>query len=280
MKVAVYRFPGSKRSELIASAMASGIKACGDDAILQEGINYKRPDADVAVFYGLLKKVMHEYMAEGKKAVYIDLGYWGRHEGGRRAGYHKIAVNSRHPTAYFQKFKHSSDRFDKFNVKIHPRRSAPNGYIMLAGMSAKAAHAEGYGPEQWERDVAHQMLQHTRREIVYRPKPNWHDARGVPGTRMLRGNDGDVETYLDNCHAVVTHHSNVSIDAVLYGVPTFCWDGVATLKGSSDLRNIETPFFDDDRAQWAYDLAYTQWNVAEMQKGAAWHHLKSEGIVP
>ena len=37
-----------------------------------------------------------------------------------------------------------------------------------------------------------------------------------------------------------------------------------------------------DRTQWAYDLAYAQWNLEEMKLGMPWKHLRNsfsaEGI--
>ena len=282
MKVAVYIFPGSKRSELIANAMLAGVRAAGDEPELRHGLTYKGPDADAAVFYGLMRDVLNGYRDAGKKAVYVDLGYWGRHEGGRRAGFHKVSVNARHPTAYFQAVEHPGDRFDRFGVQVHPRRgTGPKKYVMIAGMSAKAAHAEGLRPEEWERKVAVEIRRHTDREIVYRPKPNWREAQPIPGTRFLRGNDGDVEGFLDNCHAVVTHHSNVAVDALLYGVPAYVVDGVAVPAQPDPLRAIDAPYMPPVPwvRQFANDLAYTQWKVSEIEEGACWRHLREEGLV-
>jgi hypothetical protein len=193
-----------------------------------------------------------------------------------------MAVNSRHPTDYFQRVKHGVERFACFSVKIKPwaEGSGKKRYIIVGGMSAKAARAEGFGPEEWERRIVDQLRSVTDREIVYRPKPNWRDARPITGSRFARGEDGDIGKYLDGCHAVVTHHSNVAVDALLAGVPSFCWDGAATPLSSQDLSRIEDPVKPDGREQWAYDLAYTQWNVAEMREGAAWRYLREEGLVP
>lgn len=283
MKVAVYQYPGSKRSELIANAIMLGIRAAGDEPELRHGMTYKGPDTEVAVFYGLMREVLDGYRNAGKKAVYVDLGYWGRHEGGRRAGFHKVSVNSRHPTAYFQQVVHPGARFDHFGVPVLPRKSThAKKYVMIAGMSAKAANAEGLRPEQWERSIAEEIRKHTDREIVYRPKPNWREAQPIPGTRFLRGEDGDVHKYLEDCHAVVTHHSNVAVDALLYGVPAYVVDGVVTkARATRAMRMIDTaemPPIDWVR-QFAYDLAYTQWNVAEMESGKCWRHLRDEGLV-
>lgn len=283
LRVTLYYSSDSNRSVQIAQAMYSGMRrnSAGERLCLhlRKALSFTKPDSDVAIFYGLHKHILSAYTKRGLPAIYIDLGYWGRHEGGRREGFHKFALNTRHPTAYFQNRKHDSCRFRHFGVPIRDwQNTRKKGYILLAGMSAKAAKAEGFAPEEWERDAVKQIREHTDREIVYRPKPNWRAARQLQGTRMERGVDGDVGRWLEKCHAVVTHHSNVSVDAILAGVPVFCWDGVATAPGkaSSDLSQIETPPEAVDREQWAADIAWTQWSVPEMRSGAAWRYLKDE----
>lgn len=284
MKVYVYKYPNSRRSDAIAEAMATGIRLYGDEVRVKHGSTYERPDGDAAVFYGLMSPIMEGYKAAGKPFVYVDLGYWGRHDGGRRHGYHKIAVNSRHPTSYFQKIKKPIDRFDHFHLDVNPWQDPPevDGYIMLAGMSEKAAKAEGFRAEEWERLAVGKIRRHTKRRIVYRPKPNWNEFKAIPGTETVRGSDvpGDVCRFLSDCWAVVTHHSNVAVDALLYGVPVFVEDGVALPLSLSDLTFIERPRrWVTGREQWAADLAYTQWNVAEMIEGRPWQMLREDKII-
>lgn len=282
MKVSIYSYPNSRRSHAIAQAMATGVSLEGDKPSMINGVDYREPVGDVAVFYGLIKHVMKGYEEAGRKYVYVDLGYWGRHEGGRRHGYHKVSVNSRHPTAYFQKIPKKPDRFNRFRIKVHPwRERSKNGFIMLAGMSKKAAEAEGFAAEEWETKAVEAIRKVSNRRIVYRPKPNWPDFRHLEGTSVERGSDapGDVCNFLKDCHAVVTHHSNVAVDALLFGVPTFVCGGAASPLSSRHLSGIEEPVRLDGREQWAADLAYTQWSVAEMIEGKAWQYLKDEGLV-
>ncbi len=279
LRVSVYSFPGSNRSTGIARAMAQGIHASGDAVQCFRMTDYAEPNADVAVFYGLMRPILDGYRKAGKAAIYIDLGYWGRHEGGRRDGYHKFALNSRHPTAYFQNKVHCPKRFQHFHQPVYAWRSLESdGNILLAGMSAKAARAEGFAPEEWERSIVKEIRKHTDRPILYRPKPNWPDATHIQGTKMVKGEDGDAHRFIRSLHAVVTHHSNMAVEAILAGVPVFCWDGVATApgKGCSDISKIESPPDAINREQWAADIAWTQWNLAEMTSGRAWKYLKDE----
>lgn len=263
---------------MVAQAMALGIQRTGETAQIHES-TVPGVIAEIAVFYGFdpnLRERFAEYRAAGRTVVFVDLGYWGRKEGGARAGYHKVTVNGRHPTGYFQDRPHDASRFAHFGLKVQPWRKGKGASIIVAGMSAKSAAVEGYGPEQWERQAIATLRQHSKRPIIYRPKPSWRDAQPIAG--VLYG-IGGLESLLADCHAVVTHHSNVGVDALLAGVPVFSVEGVASCMGSSDLAEIEAPRRDGDREQFMADLAWCQWTPAEMRQGLLWRHLKREGLV-
>ena len=265
---------------MIAAAMHAGIVKAGDVAVIREAHNYRSPEAEVAVFYGFdrnLRKAYADYRAAELPVVYIDLGYWGRHHGGTLEGYHKVSVNDRHPTAYFQKTRHTEARFAALGVPIRPWRQGTS--ILLAGMSAKSAESEGFAPQQWEQLTLGMLRQFTDRPIIYRPKPSWREAAPLDGASYEPGLD-DLGRLLEDCHAVVTHHSNVAIDGLLAGIPAFCVKGAALPMALNDLTKIEEPYRPLDRAQWAADLAWSQFTPAEMRSGFVWNHLKDEGLIP
>ena len=78
---------------------------------------------------------------------------------------------------------------------------------------------------------------------------------------------------LGKAHALVTHSSNVAIEAVVAGVPVFVSpSSAAAPMGLSDLSLIETPVY-PDRDQWLAHLAYCQFSFEEIRSGAAWRML-------
>lgn len=268
------------RGRVISNSMAEGIKKFGDDVKNIQEEFYSGPDCDAAVFYGLrgkLRDAFNDYKRVGKKAVYIDLGYWERIRGGKLYGFHKMAVNDRHPTEYFQKRNYPIARFHQLGVKIEPWKK-DGKHILIAGMGAKAATFEGFHPNEWELAAVGELSKYTDRPIIYRPKPSWRSATPVDGT-TFSAPDTPLEADLLNCHAVVAHHSNVCVDALVAGIPAFCMEGVAVPLSLQDLSKIETPIYPDGRDQWAANVAYTQWRPEEMQIGSAWRHLREEGIV-
>jgi hypothetical protein len=289
LTVACYYIAGRHRSMHIARAMARGIKTAGDIPVLRDEKDFAGVDTDAAVFYGLegnTPKIFREYRRVSK-AVYVDLGYWGRKTPECKwDGYHKISINDRHPTAYFQARKHAPDRAKVFGLTTSAWRVSggrfpmDHKYIVLAGMGDKAAAAEGFDAEEWERWAIEKIRAVTKRIIIYRPKPSWKMARPIVGKSILYHDPRQpLEPLLRQSHAVVTHHSNVAVDGLLLGIPCFVQKGVALPMASSDLRSIEEPVLPEEREQWLNDVAYCQWNVAEMRDGLAWRHLKEEGLV-
>lgn len=285
VSVVIYGDETRRRSVAICQAMFQGIRAVGDKVDYLRDIAYVQPDADVAVFYGMsgnLRRIFEDYQAVGRIAVYIDLGYWSRRApGGRKTrynGYHKFSINARHPTAYFRNRQHDGGRLAVHGIAIQPWRSA-GGHILIAGMGTKASKFEGFPYEEWERSAIDRIRAMTDRPIVYRPKPNCKQAKPIAGT-IYSPPEQPIEAVLSNCHAVVTHHSNVAVDGLVAGVPCFCWEGVATPLALQSLAQIESPVTHDGREQWAADIAWTQWNLAEMADGSAWRYLRDEGLVP
>lgn len=281
LDVAVYLLRGNSRSQHVGRMMAQGIRAAGDDVAVKSDGEYSEPAHDVAVFYGYEKnmpQIMEDYQQAGKKAIYIDLGWWGRKSGSRFEGYHKFAVNDRHPTAYFQDRKHDDSRVRHFGLAPQSWRGG-GGHVLVAGMSDKAAASLDIAPEEWERWAIAEIRKYTDRRIIYRPKPSWLAAKPIEGVGFSHQKE-PLSKALGGCHAVVTHHSNVAVDGLVAGVPAFCWDGVAKPMALHDLRQIEKPLRPAGRKQWLADIAYCQWKGEEMQNGAAWRYLRNEGLVP
>lgn len=277
--IAIYHIGAHRRSTLIANAMAKGAKEVGDHCTLMRADLFREPTHEIACFYGFdaqMQKIFHAYRAYGLPVVYVDLGYFGRLEGGKWSGYHKVSVNGRHPTSYFQKKTHGPDRFSHFRLNFPRWRFGR--HILVCGTSDKGALVDGFRPQEWENRTIQKLKKLTSRQIIYRPKPSWSCATPIPGSQFAMSKE-DVSRWLVNCHAVVSHHSNVCVDAFLAGVPNFCEDGVGLPLSHSDLSLIEDARRDGNRQQWAQDVAYCQFSVKEMEEGVAWRVLKDEGLI-
>lgn len=271
MKVACHFEPGSTRSRHIAHAMTLGCDALGIDVKMVKGFDYV--EGTVGVAYGWAHPDLFEkYRKVGGHFVYIDLGWWDRKPiGSPLAGYHKLVVDAREPTAYFRK-AFPDDRFLAQGLKVHERRKGGR-HILVAGMSAKSAGTRGYRPLEWENGVIEIIRRLTNRPILFRPKPSWPDAKPIPGT-IYSPPEQSVESALEDCWMAVSLHSNVAVDALLAGVPINVREGVC-MDLSTPLAEINTPRqYPQKRIhQLMADIAYCQWNMAELSSGAAMAHL-------
>lgn len=279
--VVVYQHLGT-RAKTCADGLQAGAERMGYEVTRKGPEQYPgEPEADIAAFYGLrdgLLQIMRDYVDDGKVALQVDLGYWSRTEGGRYDGFHKISVNSHHPTAYFQNIKHPPDRWN--HHEIEPRPWFHDGeWFLMAGMSEKAAWVCGLLPEEWERETAAMLQNHSPRGIIYRHKPSWKGNSSIPGT-MASTKDRELNDDIDRAYAIVTHHSNVGVDALIRGIPVLTVEGVASALGRKPTPELERYFpADEQRQQFLNDIAYTQWKPSEMASGAAWAHFRDEGLL-
>ncbi|WP_346900620.1 hypothetical protein [uncultured Roseibium sp.] len=106
------------------------------------------------------------------------------------------------------------------------------------------------------------LKSHTDREIVVRVKPQ-------PGETVE-----PIEDVFRRSFALVTHSSNIAIEAAIAGVPVFVSEtSAAAPVGRTDFSLIENPVY-PDRTPWLQHLAYNQYSMTELGDGTAWRMLR------
>jgi hypothetical protein len=295
MKIAVFHtMPnsssfGATNTKFVAEAFMSGIIQCGHTALLQP-LSESIDDCDAIAFYGMCPdhvQLAKKMSAQNKPFIIIDAPYFDRQPRGR--GHLKVSVNNLHPHNYFQKVKHPSDRFIHHKLEVKPMRKGGN-FILLAGIGMKSSDYYNIPFQSWDKVMASEIRKYTRMPIVYRPKPGRSSqvSDKIPDTIWSKPSDGsrtirdkDLRTTIDKSFAVVSHHSNVAVDGILCGVPCFVVDGVGLAIGLSDISQIKFPRIVsiDEQMQFLYDLAYTQWTLAEMADGKCWRYLESDNLL-
>lgn len=239
------------RSKRIASAMMQGMQRAGD-RVVPPG------RAQCCVGYGWK---FHRQYQQYPSYAYADLGYW------ERDSYYRFAVNGWSPEKYVRQGL-SSKRFDRLGLEIKPWQTGGEE-IIVAGSTAKACADHRIPYQGWELRVIEQ-LKATGRPVVYRPKPNDASATEIGGVPMDRR---PIKEALQSAYAVVTHHSNTAIDALLAGIPVHCETGAAAAF-SVPLDQIgEAPRM-PGREQFLFDVAWLQWTLEEMKSGDCWRHLR------
>jgi len=253
--------------------MQTGLKRHGIAAeIITDQRTGRAVLGDVAIAYGWVHEpVFTAYRHAGAHYAYFDMGYFNRKpskdKGGSRDGHHRLAVNS-WDTADTMRTLCPSDRWDALGIEVAPNREQHAGAVLVCGMSEKAAGTHGFRPGQWEAEtVATLRAAFPTTEIVDRPKPANLDA-GEPIAEVLK-----------RTAIVVSHHSNVAVDALVAGVPTYARKGVGKLVSCSNpvdaVRMMGPIVAEPMRRQILADVAYAQWSPPEMRTGAAWSHIRS-----
>ncbi len=271
MKPVIYATPTHGRGAHIAQALQQGFRRHGLSVSIVTRWD-GRPAGDVALAYGWAhQKVFEAYKAAGAHYAYWDLGYWNRHpsksKGGHREGAYRLALDS-WDTADNMRRDCPLDRWLAAGLAMREPRRNDEGVILVPGMSPKAAGTHGFKPNEWETRMVAQLRDYvgaSERQVVFRPK-----------TARLVGLE-PIEDVLQRTWLVVTHHSNVAVDAMLAGVPVYAVKGVGRLWGGELTAGgllTRRAYLAGERERWAADVAYAQWTPAEMRSGAAWDHIK------
>ena len=271
------------RNFMLGEALAEGAKTHGDEVeiVPQKMFQGVRGDADGGACLGVKragKRLLNAHIQAGRRFLFWDKAYLDR------ANYIRVSVDAWQPTAYYQR-QRPPDRFERFGLKIEPRRSG-GAEILFAGSSQKYAnfHDLGDATEYAGRVVRRlkKSMKIRQRPIVYRPKPSWaanhpEECKPIDGTRFSAPGT-PIREELANCHLLVTHGSNAAVDALLAGVPVMALgNGIFNRMSMGERYDlIEDPYFppDEERLQFFYDLAYCQWTKEELRSGEAWADLR------
>jgi hypothetical protein len=209
----------------------------------------------VAIVWGVQRgsKAVIDAVAErGGFFYHIDQAYFGRGHLLRyrvtRNGFEAGPVR-RCPT----------DRIAALNIDLQPWKP-PGRYVLVCPPTEK--FMLWHGCHDWLEKTLAALGAHTDREIVVRQKPR-PDEAVIP-----------LEDHLAGAHAVVTHSSNVAVEAVVAGVPVFVApSSAAAAVGRTDLGQIENPVR-PDRLAWLAHLSYSQFEFEEVKQGGAWRWLR------
>ena len=242
-----YFVPSEQTSPMFAYAFAKG---CG--GTITDDLDYLY-DGPVAAFgsppvWPLLRRAQKE----GREFWYGDHGYMGRGK------YYRITKNA---------YQHdgtgpgSAGRFEAFRRPVQPWRKTGR-HILICPNSNVYFNLHGIDAAQWLRTVTSTLRQHTKREIRVRWK---NQARFNP-----------IKNDLVNAWAVVVFSSAAAIDGLIAGVPcvTLAPFAATTRMGLTDLTQIESPIYPDDREPFLHALAANQFTIQEMLDGAAWRHFQ------
>ena len=227
---------------------------------------WKRPVHGPAAFYGRDRgtlAVRRQCEADGVDWYMIDNGYMGAR---RYDGFYKITRNA------FQcdgrdapDEKRLASILDHTGMRVDDwRKPTKSGHILMCPPIKEYDDCHWFSTYLWlrrnSREIRKALGKAGKREIRVRYKPG--DTRNV-GERPL-------EQDFKNCHALVTHDSNIVVEAIAAGIPCFVTGkSPAQVLGNVDLWTIGDPRMDVDREEWLAILAANQWTLGEVRHGLA-----------
>lgn len=228
-----------------------------------------QPCADPVVIRGIMKqKIIKQCWQDQRPFFYMDSGYVGNRVSNLNPNgwkfYHRVVFNN---LQHDKIVPRPADRWEKLGIKIQPWRRTGHK-ILIAAPDEKPCIFYGIDLEQWLAETISTIKKHTDRPVVIRQRD--------PNRRARVKNN--IESALDDVHAVVTFNSIAATESVLSGVPAFVLApcNAALPVADTDLTKIHTPTYtDQDHVHaWAHHLAYGQFHNDELQNGVATHILR------
>lgn len=236
-------------------------------------------DCDIALWWGLPPS--HKdwiNRLNGKPYIIVEFPFWNRGlKNNIRDCFYKISIGGIYPGADIFWQDADDTRYKKTNgVKIKPWRKGSDIYV--AGMGRKGSEAFNYIHGEWDIKAVNIIRKNSDKNIIYRKKPN-DKKPAIIEKVVLDQCVRSLRHSICNAHALVTHHGHSAIDALSEGVPVFCNYGLGLLMGKSDLKQIESPHYPENRPEFFHQLAWWQWHFEEIKEAKPFIWMLDRGIL-
>lgn len=199
-------------------------------------------------------RIVPEALRRGRPFWTLDNGYWQPAKGTDK-GYYRFCYRGMSPVLL-----EKTPFLRRPTVALKPWRQN-GGHILLAMPGIHFGAALGIDVKSWCDTIVEHLYpraQKLGRELRVRVRDE---------KRRSLADD------LRDCWAVVTHSSNVAVDAAIAGIPVFVQPTSAAVpvgRLDLDIGNPITP----GRDRWLYSLASQQFTIREMRSGEAWHWME------
>ena len=196
-----------------------------------------------------------------------------------RYNYTAVGIGNFNGRANFKNDDSPSDRFEMLNIEFnnsHDWRRTDK--ILIIGQYPNDAQLyKKIIFQEWLDNTYNTLIKYTDKSIYFRPHPWWENTLVCPEGCKLTDSSIDINQELKNYYAVITYNSNTATECVINSIPVFSFDRYSMAYDLSyhDLSQIENlnDYNDQDRLQWLYNLAYSQWTLDEMKQGLPHKHL-------
>jgi hypothetical protein len=250
----LYVNPKKSNSAAMLDAFAEGAVAGGASVRLVKDGKYAGPQ--MAVFYGVQEETLSAWQSVRRTNtpyLFIDNGYFrSRWHGG---DHFRITFNAFQDSGWGES---DGERWRALGLQIKPWRGiGTNGARPLIALQTPWHYQlNGTSIDKWLGDV-----KRLAREC------------GMPDP-VVRGKDEAKQPIdWDTVSCVITHSSNMAVDAALEGIPSICTARCAGGYAGNDFAAWPDLKGGDHRERWAGVLADNQWSLSEIQNGVAYAAL-------
>lgn len=203
----------------------------------------------------LTLSVLPAAVAARRPFYHADNGYYKPARGGS-VGYYRITYRALSPILLKDPTRTRGLLLGGSDFKPW-RKTGRHILLALPGRSFGRSLGIDVDVDNWFKTVRGQIAKHTDRIVVVREK----------GCNRL------LEYDLKQAWALITHSSNVAVDAVRAGVPVFVAPtNPAAPVGNLDLSALENPVM-PPRENWWASLMCQQFTLTEMRDGTAYRYL-------
>lgn len=202
----------------------------------------------------------------GHEVLVMERGYIGD-----RFKYTSLGWNGLNGHAEFPVHKSDNgERFKDHGGVIKPWKREGN-YALILGQVPRDASLQGKNMVPWYENIAFQIKEKYNIPVLFRQHPDLN-KRGI---NQIVGNTekstGTLSEALSGALFTVCYNSNSAVDSILAGVPCIVGDEgtMAYQMCGHEVGELIYP----DREQWAYDLAWKQWDIEEIKSGKALENI-------
>lgn len=205
----------------------------------------------------LAEDMIRAALRTGRRFYQIDNGFY-KPARGSLVGYYRFMYSRPDPVVITDEALLAERMTDPaLHAEFAPWRRGGR-HVLVAMPGLDFGRAFGVDVPGWSALVRRRVAAATDRPVVVRE----------------RSATNPLAVDLAGCWAVVTHSSNVAVEAVLAGVPVFVEPtSMAAPVGNLRLADIERPAM-PDRAVWWASLMCQQYSVTEMRSGVALRYLR------
>lgn len=240
------------------------------DFLQKEDVSHRIDSSPINIFR---REVLSFCNNNSIRPIFIDSGIikCSRERKGSKDNYYQVGYDCIKGLGIYYNDNMPDDRFKKLNIELAPWRELNKNCLMF-GQLPFGIGTQHIDIRAWYRHCL-LFFKNNRVSVFYCEHPNVEHAFTHEKYKIRH------IAYQDRTDPklgfALAFSSNAIVDAIINGIPPIAMSRLSPAYKvcTNDVRdyNIVKTF---DRERWLSDMAYTQWNVHEMESGECWNHLR------